>query len=151
MTPLTGPEWWRAYAGGPYRFRGRDIATGIDCWGLYAHVMAADFGRPVNDFGALYAPDGAADPGNRRGLDAAASAVADNVSGWRKLPGQTLAAWEEGAGCLFRVRGRPLHCGVATGTRGVLLHAHAEAGVDLLDLRSNPKWMARLDGLYVPF
>lgn len=143
------PRWWERYCGAPYAFRGRDLATGIDCWGLYALVSREVFGLAVDDFGAAYAGDGEADPQDRRGLAAAGAAITANLSRWRCL-GDSLAAWEEGAGVLLRTRGLPLHCGIATGTRGVLLHAYDATGVDLLDLRSNPKWSARLVGCYLP-
>jgi cell wall-associated NlpC family hydrolase len=143
MTPLR-PNWWLAYCGAPYAFRGRDLATGIDCWGLFVLVQREAFGRIVDDFGEVYPPDRAEDPGDRRGLLAAASAIRDRLPAWRKVP------WEEGAGALLLSRGRPLHVGVCTATRGIILHAHAATGVDLLDLKTSIKWGDKLVGCYLP-
>ena len=137
MTPLR-PDWWRAYVGGAYLWRGRDPKAGVDCWGLYAHVLAHDFGRPVNDFGWAYPLDGDA------GRDQARAFAAGEVTGWRQVE------WEEGAAALFNVGAVPVHVGVCTTQRGIVLHAHRNAGVDLLDIDQSLKWKGRFVGCFLP-
>lgn len=135
MIPLR-PEWEWRYIGAPYAFHGASLVTGIDCWELYALVQRDDFGRHVDDFGAHYA-----------GADGRARArrlIEDNIGGWRPVE------WEEGAGVLFRMGGVPAHIGIATSQRGLLLHAHHNTGVSLLDLEQSPPWKARFAGCYVP-
>lgn len=135
MKPLR-PDWEYRYIGAPYVFHGASLVTGIDCWELYRLVQREDFGREVDDFGPLYAgEDGRARA--RRLIDV-------NLPGWRPVE------WEEGAGVLFRAGGVPHHIGIATSQRGLLLHAHHDLGVTLLDLNQSPPWKARFDGCYVP-
>lgn len=137
MTPRR-PDWWRRYLGAPYAMPGASLETGIDCWELYRLVMREDFGIEVTDFGPLYAGEDAM--GQARRL------IADNLAGWRKVE------WEDGAGVLFLQFGIPSHIGIATATRGVLLHASQGKGVTTLDLgqRVNEGWKDRLVGCFVP-
>jgi cell wall-associated NlpC family hydrolase len=137
VTP-TRPDWWRAYVGGAYRWRGRDPATGVDCWGLFAHVLRTDFGRAVDDFGWAYPGDGDA------GRDQARAAVDAQLPAWREV------SWEEGAGVLFRVAGEPVHIAIATAQPGLVLHAHSVGGVDLLDVPNSTKWKDRFVGCFLP-
>lgn len=140
MTPLW-PRWWAAYVGGAYRWRGREpgrAGAGVDCWGLYAHVLRHDFGRPVDDFAWAYPSAGAA------GLEEARARIALEERAWRPV------AWDEGAAALFKVRGAPVHIGVCTHTPGIVLHAHSYCGVDLLDVTRSLKWKDRLAGCYLP-
>lgn len=132
MTPRRA-SWWTPYCGGPYRFRGRDIVNGIDCWGLYVLVMRLEFGRHVDDFGDLYASHGEA-----------RDAIAGQIDGFRET------TWEEGAGVLLNVGARPLHIGIATPTRGVILHAHESTGVDTVDVFKALRWKGKYAGCYVP-
>jgi hypothetical protein len=140
LTPLR-PEWWLAYVGGDYRWRGRDPGrgrAGVDCWGLYAHVLPHDFGRPVDDFGWAYPSGGAA------GLFEARDRISIELPAWRPVE------WEEGAGVLFEVKSCPVHIGIATHTPGVVLHAHSSVGVDLLDVPHSVKWKDRFVGCFLP-
>lgn len=140
MTPLR-LRWWLAYVGGGYLWRGRDPGrkgAGVDCWGIYAHVQAHDFGRPVNDYGWAYTSPGEA------GLDEARDRIEIEEAAWRRVD------WEEGALALFKSLGRPVHVGVCTPTPGVVLHAHSSVGVDLLDVFNSLKWGPRFVGCYLP-
>lgn len=140
MVPLR-PEWWLPYCGGEYLWRGREPGRGrpgVDCWGLHAHVMRVDFGRPVNDFGWAYPAEG------EEGLAQARQRIATEETAWRK------AEWEEGALALFKVLGRPVHVATCTATPGIVLHAHKTVGVDLLDVPHSLKWKDRLVGCYLP-
>lgn len=137
MRPLRA-DWWRAYVGGAYLWRGRIPSVGVDCWGLHSHVMTHVFGRPVGDFGWAYPADGDI------GRDQARAAVDAALPGWQPVD------WEEGAGALFRVNGLPIHIGTCTATRGVVLHAHHAGGVDLLDIPDSLKWKGRFVGCFLP-
>lgn len=140
MIPLR-PEWWLPYAGGDYLWRGREPGRhgkGVDCWGLYAHVLRHDFGRPVNDFGWAYPSDGEAGVGEAR------ARIAAETPAWRAVE------WEEGAAALFSVADRPVHIGVCTHTLGIVLHAHRTVGVDLLDVPNSHKWKPRFVGCFLP-
>lgn len=144
MKPIR-PGWWRAYPGGAYLWRGREPSRGggcsgpgVDCWGLYAWVLPHDFGRPVNDFGWAYPADGDA------GVAQARAFAAGEVTGWQAV------AWEEGAAALFEQGGIPVHVGVCTAQRGVILHAHEDIGVDLLDINQSLKWKGRFVGCFLP-
>lgn len=129
------------YVGGLYLWRGRDpgrTGAGVDCWGLHAHVMPHDFGRPVDDFGWAYPSPG------ETGLAEARARIAVEERAWRRVD------WEEGALALFKVRGEPVHVGTCTATPGVVLHAHHTVGVDLLDVFNSVKWKDRFVGCYLP-
>lgn len=135
MTPAR-PEWWNAYIGGAYAFRGRCLAAGIDCWGLVVRVLADEFGLAVDDFGARYA--------GPEGRVAAKAAIAAELPGWREV------TWEEGAVALMIEGGKPSHVGICTVTRGIVLHAHHSVGVNLLDIPRSVRWKDRLVGCYLP-
>ncbi len=135
MTPR-GPEWWLAYLGHDYLFRGRTLAGGIDCWGLVVVVLQDVFGIAVDDFGAMYAGD--------NGRHAARAVIAAERQGWREVE------WEEGAVALLREGGAPSHVGICTATRGVILHAHHSCGVDMLDIERSIYWKDRLVACYLP-
>lgn len=140
MTPLR-PNWWLPYVGGEYRWRGREPGrrgAGVDCWGLHAHVMRHEFGRPVDDFGWAYPSPG------EDGLAEARTRIAVEERAWRAV------AWEEGALALFKVRDAPVHVGTCTATPGIVLHAHSSVGVDLLDVFASLKWNPRFVGCYLP-
>jgi len=132
------PNWWLAYPGGDYLWRGRDPVAGIDCWGLYAHVQRHDFGRAVNDFGWVYPLNGAA------GREQARAFAVDEVRGWRQVD------WEEGAAALFNVGGEPVHVGICTPQPRIVLHAHGDCGVDLLNIDQSVKWKGRFVGCFLP-
>ena len=147
MTPYLA-DWWRAYVGGAYLWRGRTPQlwrrpcgpdVGVDCWGLHAHAMEHVFRRPIDDFGWAYPDDGK--PGRAQASDR----IEAELSVWRGVP------WEEGAAALFRdLRGRPLHIGTCLRQRGIVLHAQSDFGVGLLDIPNSLKWKDRLVGTYLP-
>jgi cell wall-associated NlpC family hydrolase len=136
VTP-NGPQWWRDYAGAEYCFRGRDLDTGIDCWGLVVLVLRDVFGITVDDFGAVYARESGAGPAIR-------AAIAAELPGWREVE------WEEGAVVLFREGGIPSHVGVALPKRGWVLHAHEDHDVTTFDAFATLKWKGRFVGCFLP-
>jgi cell wall-associated NlpC family hydrolase len=137
VTPES-PDWWRAYLGASYAWRGRSLETGLDCWGLVVHVLREEFGLAVDDFGRLYDADGS--PGRRL----ARAAIAAELPGWREV------AWEEGAVVLFRERTVPSHVGIALPRSGWVLHAHHTHGVTTFDAFAHPVWKAAFVGCYLP-
>ena len=138
MTPLR-PQWWRHYAGlYGYLWRGRELATGVDCWSLAVIVERVEFDEHLNEFAGVFSAD------IRIGLEEARDRVEVELPAWREVP------WEEGAIALFRVAGHPVHVGVATSKKGVVLHAHQKTGVDLLDIPKSIKWKDRFVGCYLP-
>jgi cell wall-associated NlpC family hydrolase len=133
------PDWWRDYLGAPYRWRGRDPETGIDCWGLVVHALQHAFGVAVDDFGRLYPDDGAA------GLRQARRAIADELPGWREVE------WEEGAVVLFREKlAVPSHIGLALAKPGWILHASHTLAATTFDAFGHPAWKADFVGAYLP-
>jgi|GEM_PF-1833424 len=51
-------NWSDSYLTVPYVDGGRDVATGLDCWGLVRDVLHQHFNLPLlNDFGSIHADD----------------------------------------------------------------------------------------------
>lgn len=148
------PDWWRRFIDGRYLWRGRTPThaggEGVDCWGLGVWVAREHFGYAWQDHATAYPDDGP------EGRAQATSAMRANLSAWREVE------WEEGAGVLFNVFGEPLHVGVATRSKGVVLHARGATFhpvtkrlvspgiVNLLDLNQSSQWGRRFAGCHLP-
>jgi cell wall-associated NlpC family hydrolase len=98
--------------GTPFRFRGRDPETGLDCVGLVAAALEAA-GRPVPSVPAY----------SMRQSDFAAQAGSALLAGFREAGGTPAA------GDLLLVRPGPAQVHLlVVGVRGDLIHAHAGLG-----------------------
>lgn len=105
------PAWIARYIGIPFADRGRERATGVDCWGLLHLVFREHYGVTLPD-----------DPGYERATqrDRVAQLIIDHRTNdcW-----QALDAGAEGEGdvVLLSIAGRPLHIGLVV-QPGLMLH-----------------------------
>jgi cell wall-associated NlpC family hydrolase len=58
MDNFVSRHWSDIYLTIPYVDGGRDVAVGLDCWGLVRDVLHQHFNLPLlNDFGSIHADD----------------------------------------------------------------------------------------------
>jgi hypothetical protein len=125
-------NWWNHYVGIDYADKGRDRATGLDCWGLNRLIQSEQFGNDVPSLVGDY--DNIHDP------DHLAELIAREKEHWVKvdLP-------REGDTVLFRVLGQ-FHVGTIT-EPGKFIHVR-ENGKSVIESLSSPLWRNRIKGFY---
>lgn len=111
-------HWALKYIGKPWRFGGRDIETGTDCWGLFLAVQRERFGIAIDDNINLKIM-------THKSL---VSSVrdSDEFTHWRETENPV-----EGDAVLLRIATQPHHVGIwidAGDSKGVL-HALENMGV----------------------
>lgn len=129
------PEWVRSYVGLPFKDKGRG-PDGFDCWGIAQDILCRHFGiRDLPDYCDRYASCGDS------------RSVADLVSA-EKTAGQWRLVDEAKVGnvVMFRLLGRPWHCGVML-TPHIMIHSLEGVGVVLEDVRGIT-WRNRIEGFY---
>lgn len=120
------PVWVSKYIGIPFLRGGRNIETGLDCWGLFYIVYREQFGIELPVYG-----------------DVSQSTMANVKIGgfivaqaheecWEKIPPQYC---REGDGLIMRKRGFPIHVAMHV-ARGWILHI--ERGIDSACERYDP-------------
>lgn len=130
--------WWNQYVGIPYVPRGRDKATGLDCYGLLIRVYKEQFGITIPD----YAYDAAATPSPAVTCDLIDHAVKTPAL-WHLIPNQSL--WNHGDVAVFSLTALPFHTGILL-PRHYMLHCVTKLGVVVERLSKN--WTNRLVGVY---
>jgi cell wall-associated NlpC family hydrolase len=125
--------WAADYIGIPYVSHGRDIATGVDCWGLVAHVMRKEYGFAIPDYDSLYSKEAAHD----RVSEAA------QVDPWTKVPFEDRV---KGDGLWFTSLRGVAHVGVFV-SRTHFLHCNIGVAASLGDIRES-FWSLRMEGVY---
>lgn len=124
----------RSVLGVPWLARGRDPATGWDCWGLCQHMGKALFGLEFPDFGSLYNPDQA------RSGPAVSGVIDGQIGGFERCEPRA------GAVALLRIIGLPCHVGLCIGD-GQMLHVMQGCATVQASLLDRP-WSARLVGTF---
>lgn len=123
------------FIGIPYVNRGRDIETGLDCWGLlrefYKRVLGIDLPAYENSYDDAYDMNQTVQALRYERKDA----------DWVKVNSPAY-----GDGVILRVAGHPCHVGVYLGNDQVLhtLTGH-DSAIDRLD---SVRWKNRIDGFY---
>ena len=135
MTPRRF-DWWRPYLGIPVVWRGGSLETGLDCYDLVERVLPAEFGQPV-DLVPAFSRD------ELRARIEAAKEIEVRRKLWRAVP------WQEGAVCLWKIRGRPIHVGICLKTAD-FLHADWDSGVVQVSGAGESRWSNRFEGCYLP-
>lgn len=136
---MTLPAWAGPYIGIPYADKGRDH-SGVDCWGLVKLILEEVFGVRLPGFGAAY------------------GTAADKLAGVLVIQAGALDGWEAttspqpGDLVVFRVAGRPWHCGVMA-SRTHFLHAPNRdrfGGVLIVSAEriDSPMWKPRVIAFY---
>ena len=98
------PGWIRDYIGIPFRYRGRNVSGGLDCWGLIRVVYKEQFGVDLPSFlNRQY---------DRDNIIGAKRALSD---GAQDLFDEPPAGPVIGDCVLLHIRGLPLHCGLYIG------------------------------------
>lgn len=124
--------WWNKYVGVQFLAKGRELATGVDCWGLARKVYEQEFGINLPSFSDEY------DAGRPMMI---AEAIAKYKEGWKlaDIP-------KSGDMVLFRVEGAESHVGVVT-RPGFFLHVRENqtATVERLD---SAIWKNRVVGIF---
>lgn len=124
--------------GVPYRDRGRDPQTGLDCWGLVLAAQREIFGRDLSRHEIPYACATALPSAS-----AALLAGAQDETLW--APVETV---RPGDVVTLRVLGWVAHCGVMIDWRTML---HTMLGHDsCLERVDSSKWGGRVAGYYRP-
>lgn len=110
------PDWCSQYIGIPYASGGR-TSDGADCWGLYALVLAEQFGKPLPSYdGPLWRKGACANEVASAALEYAAQF--QSVALGQEKPGDAI---------FFRMLGVPLHVGIVVYPGKML---HVEDGID---------------------
>lgn len=133
------PAWAGAYIGIPYADKGRGHA-GVDCWGLVQLVLSEVFGLQLPGYTAAY--DTADD--KRAGTQVIEAGALD---GWHPT-----TAPRAGDMVVFRIAGRPWHCGVMVNAIQ-FIHApnrdrHGAVLSVVPDRLDNPMWAPRVVAIY---
>lgn len=129
------PEWVRSYVGLPFKDKGRG-PDGFDCWGVVSDVLCRQFGIwGLPDYSDRY-------------LSCADAASVSELVRAEQQTGQWLRveAASTGAVVMFRLLGRPWHCGLML-TPHLMLHALEGVGVVIEDVRGIT-WRNRVEGFY---
>lgn len=127
--------WAAPYIGVPVVDGGREVATGLDCWGLNYNLWR-DLELSVPLFGNLYI--------GGEGSRAIAARIAVETKRWQQIvPGYELP----GDGVLIRWEGRPIHTGVVV-RRGQFVHADAEYGSVTAPRYTSFQWRWRVLGFW---
>jgi cell wall-associated NlpC family hydrolase len=131
------PSWVAHYLGAPYVHGARegDVASGYNCWGLFAAVQREVFGRTLAEYEGPLALRG-----NAAAMGAAAEALAAQFE--ELAPGQE----REGDAILMRIAGQPIHVGVVIAP-GEMLHSERGANACRESYR-NSLWARRIVGFY---
>lgn len=129
------PIWVGKYIGIPYLFRGRDRATGLDCWGLTRLIMREEYCIALPSYDTEY--QHIRRPGEMHDV------VIREKQSWTQVP-----AGQEVAGdlILLRMQGEPIHVGVVIGD-GRFIHVHS--GINAThDSYRTLRWRDRIGGFY---
>lgn len=125
--------WLIQYIGIPFVDRGRDPATGLDCWGLAKLVLEKHFDLPpLPDFSDQYA----------RTKDACVAGLfRAEMPRWQRV-----AEPRPGDVAVLRLSGQPRHVGVMV-DHNVMLTTDRVSG-SALERLDDPRWIGRLEGYY---
>ena len=121
---------YNKYIGIPFKAHGRDIETGVDCFGLVRHVLNAEFGKEFPE----WVPDG----------DSAAELLKKYKQQWSHL--KQIEEPVIGSVGLFRFVGMPIHIGLYIGD-GRVLHVMINETSVAEKVESN-RLKGRLHGWY---
>lgn len=128
----------RPYLDAPFVDGGRDLAAGVDCWGLVRAVARREFGLDL----PAYAGAGLDDAGRVNALRLA-RATRDRVPEF-----DAVADPQPGDVVLLSPSNRPVHVGIVIATRPLTM-LHAERGVGVAAERVyGPVWRHRVAGFY---
>lgn len=122
------------YTGIPWRPKGRDRSTGLDCWGLLCLVFRKERNIELPEYGGI-------DPSDE-GLVRDLFSHDWPIKGFREVTGNP---WPMDV-ILFRVLGSPTHVGVVADKCRVL-HMMEGAGSCIIRL-DDPRWSRRIEGVY---
>lgn len=129
------PGWVAQYVGIPYAPGGR-CRSGLDCWGLYALVMAEQFGLALPPYDG---PD--------LSSQASARAVARAAEAYASQFDRVEAADARlGDAILMRVYGLPIHLGMVVAD-GLMLHAE-EHHSSVIARYNSFQWASRIVSFY---
>lgn len=123
------------WVGIPYANRGRDIKTGLDCWGLLIEFYRRTLGIELPSYEAAY--------DNSSDMNQTVNAIKYEKKDfdWKKV-----ASPAYGDAILLRVLGHPCHVGVYLGDGRML---HTLTGHDsAIESIEGYKWKNRIDGFY---
>jgi hypothetical protein len=131
-------DWLAGVIGTPWTLRGRDPKRGWDCLGCAEVSQSLMLGTPeINSLG-LYAEDDRCNP---------AALFKAHYDAGLPLYRQT-APRTRGAIVLFRLAGRPIHCGLYLGD-GRFLHASEKANTIISDM-SDPDYERAESEYFLP-
>ncbi|MFY0638715.1 NlpC/P60 family protein [Maricaulis maris] len=141
--PCVPPRGWHVpYLGIPFRYRGRNPASGWDCWGLNHWCLANHFGVEVDSHAHSYSAD-LANLSRRERFRIQEGLINHHREGWREADPCL------GASLLFRIDDRPVHVGLYLGN-GNFLHTLRSTGTVVESLSDETGWNGRLEGYFVP-
>ena len=120
----------------PFRFGGREVPDGLDCWGVVNVIYRDAFGVALPDYKHL------STDGPERTMRASGVIESDKV-GWREVKS---GCERPGDVVLFRRFGLPLHVGVVMGS-GRMIHSDVPAGV-VQARYDGATWAHRILGFY---
>lgn len=114
-----------------YKAGGRDIKTGVDCYGWVKHRYQEEHGIDIVDFDYV-------DPNDRENEKYFVESM--NSPRWKEVKAQ------KGAVVALRVNGYISHCGFMESDKE-FTHIMESSGVARAKV-SNPKWRSRVVGYY---
>jgi cell wall-associated NlpC family hydrolase len=123
----------RTFVGIPFVTRGRDRASGLDCWGLVRSASLALFAREVPDYCAYRNANSICD----------VAPLFDGRSDWRQVE-----AGRERAGhvIVLRIAGHATHAGLVI-RPGTMLHTMARC-FSCIESYRGARWARRVEGFY---
>lgn len=131
-------KWLAGVIGAPWVLRGRDPAAGWDCLGCAEVSQARALGTPeINSLHFYAAQTG------KRPSAMMAEHFGSAVTLYRPAPAKT-----PGAIILFRIGGRPIHCGLYL-QNGTFLHASRQADTILSQI-TEPDYESCAAEYYLP-
>ena len=136
--------WANKYVGVEFAQRGRDLKTGVDCWGLVYNVLRDEFNIQVPSGDNLYE--------HTEDLENISKEIKADLPGWQQVAkGNGSHALDgdlpqEGDLVLFSIHGEPVHIGIVINAHE-MLHCSKGAGT-VVESFLGSMWCKRVIGVY---
>jgi len=135
---MSCPEFFSDYVGTPFAEKGRDIESGVDCWGLVSNIWKKEYGIHVPSYNEKY--DDLSQ--NERLKQAIKQGIADE---WIRIEDDS--DYQHGDGVVFRLWGNPTHIGMLIDAGKRFIHIMEGLNATISKM-TEKRWEKRIIGVY---
>lgn len=132
------------YLGIPHVKGGRDIQSGLDCWGLVVYFYKNEFGINLPTYDYINTKNNSIEDSSKE-LCITNSYLNFNRVVFSKET-RDFNNVKYGDIALFNIAGNPIHTGVILNKDGTMLHSHNSGSV--IERITNPQWINRLRSIH---